>query len=80
MTDFEELRDKLLAATKEGHDGDTVFSALQSVMFYWMVMLCKDCRTRIAREFKTEIPKMLAAANQFAAANPDLQRQHEHHH
>jgi hypothetical protein len=69
---LDQLELKIIAAIRESDaDWDVAFVALQHVVAFYMAAVCSNCRRNAARELKANIPSMLNAANQLAAAAED---------
>ena len=75
-----ELERLIFQATAETLDVEMVFTALRNVMTFYMATVCADCRKKIARKLKREIPMMQANAARFAAENADVRNKHDQPH
>jgi len=85
MTDsdrVDQLLERILEAIKpdQGADGfHHIFAALEAAISFQMALLCPDCRRRLARQLRSDIPAMITRATQLQReAQEEYGEQHLH--
>ena len=68
--EIDRLQETILQATIAADaDAAVILHAMKRVIVFWMARSCPDCRRRIARELKADLPSMLNAAAQLRACS-----------
>jgi hypothetical protein len=76
----ERILQRIIDAVRPDQEADGfhhIFTALEAAISFQMALLCSDCRRRLARQLRSDIPAMITRASQLQR---EVQEEYGEHH